>query len=50
MGLDPKRAQAFNYTALNDHFVKLEKVIKDNDIPWENIYNMDKKGIQLGGG
>jgi len=49
-GLDPKRAQAFNYTAVNDHFEKLEKVIKDNDIPWENIYNMDEKGIQLGGG
>jgi len=49
-GLDPKRAQAFNYTAVNDHFIKLEKVIKENNIPWENIYNMDEKGIQLGGG
>ena len=49
-GLDPKRAQAFNYTAVNDHFVKLKKVIKDNSIPWENIYNMDEEGIQLGGG
>lgn len=22
----------------------------DNEIPWENVYNMDEKGIQLGGG
>ncbi|KAH8994810.1 DDE superfamily endonuclease-domain-containing protein [Lactarius akahatsu] len=36
-GLDPKRAQCFNPTV-------------QNDIPWENIYNMDEKGIQLGGG
>ena len=49
-GLDPKCAWAFNYATVNDYFEKLTKVIKDNDIPWENIYNMDEKGIQLGGG
>ena len=49
-GLDPKRARAFNYATVNDYFEKLSKVIKDNDIPWENIYNMDEKGVQLGGG
>ena len=24
--------------------------MKEKDIPWENVYNMDEKGIQLGGG
>jgi len=24
--------------------------MKENKIPWENVYNMDEKGIQLGGG
>ncbi len=33
-----------------DYFEKLTKVLKDNNIPWENVYNMDEKGIQLGGG
>jgi hypothetical protein len=49
-GLDPKRAQAFNYPTVKDHFEKLTKVMKENNIPWENVYNMDEKGIQLGGG
>ncbi len=29
---------------------ELKKVIDTYEIPWENIYNMDEKGIQLGGG
>lgn len=49
-GLDPKRAQAFNFPVVNDHFKKLQKVLTENEIPWENVYNMDEKGIQLGGG
>jgi len=49
-GLDPKRAQAFNYAEVKVYFEKLMKVIQENNIPWENIYNMDEKGIQLGGG
>lgn len=48
--LDPKRAKAFNYPTVKKHF-DLFKATKDQyDIPWENIYNMDEKGIQLGGG
>jgi Tc5 transposase DNA-binding domain/helix-turn-helix, Psq domain len=49
-GLDPRRAQNFNPTVVKTHFQKLRKLIEENDIPWENIYNMDEKGIQLGGG
>jgi hypothetical protein len=49
-GLDPKRAQNFNPTVVSNHFTKLGKLIQEKDIPWENIYNMDEKGIQLGGG
>jgi len=49
-GLDPKWAQAFNFLVVNNHFKKLQKVLMENEIPWENVYNMDEKGIQLGGG
>jgi len=49
-GLDPKRAAAFNYTTVNNYFEALKKVIDKHNIPWENIYNMDEKGLQLGGG
>ena len=48
--LDPKCGQAFNPTVVSHHFDLLEKVIEDNEIPWENIYNMDEKGCQRGGG
>ncbi|KAJ3709500.1 hypothetical protein C8R42DRAFT_598555 [Lentinula raphanica] len=49
-GLDPKRAQAFNAATVNRYFEILDGLIRDNDIPWCNIYNMDEKGVQLGGG
>jgi hypothetical protein len=49
-GLDPKRARAFNYATIQDYFQKLKAVIDEKKIPWHNIYNMDEKGIQLGGG
>ncbi|KIJ47650.1 hypothetical protein M422DRAFT_136350, partial [Sphaerobolus stellatus SS14] len=49
-GLDPKRAAAFNTESVHDFFDKLEAVIKAHQIPCTNIYNMDEKGIQLGGG
>ncbi|KAF8150854.1 hypothetical protein B0H34DRAFT_665961, partial [Crassisporium funariophilum] len=49
-GLDPKCAAAFNYTTVNNYFEALKKVIDKHNIPWENIYNMDEKGLQLGGG
>ncbi|KAJ4466957.1 hypothetical protein C8R41DRAFT_724388, partial [Lentinula lateritia] len=41
---------AFNYTTVHHHFKLLSNYLKDNDIPWENVYNMDEKGVQLGGG
>ncbi|KAG6852443.1 hypothetical protein C0991_011921 [Blastosporella zonata] len=49
-GLDPKRARTFNFTTVNDHFKKLMEHMREYGIPWENMYNMDEKGIQMGGG
>jgi hypothetical protein len=49
-GLDPKRARAFNYATIQDYFQKLKAIIDEKKIPWHNIYNMDEKGIQFGGG
>ncbi|KIJ49824.1 hypothetical protein M422DRAFT_131433, partial [Sphaerobolus stellatus SS14] len=48
--LDPKRARAFNPNTISKFFDLYEKVICDYEIPPENIYNTDEKGIQLGGG
>lgn len=49
-GLDPKRAQAFNKPTARKHFDQLRQLIQKHDIPNENIYNMDEKGCQRGGG
>ena len=49
-GLDPKRAQCFNRTVVARHFRLLGDFLNLHDIPWDNVYNMDEKGIQLGGG
>ena len=49
-GLDPKCATMFNVTTVMHHFTLLSNFIQENSIPWSNIYNMDEKGIQLGGG
>lgn len=49
-GLDPKRAKAFNYPSVHAYFNTLKDFLKENNIPWENVYNMDEKGVQLGGG
>ena len=49
-GLDPKRAQNFNRTVVKRHFQLLGDFLDTHNIPWENVYNMDEKGIQLGGG
>ncbi|KAE9393252.1 hypothetical protein BT96DRAFT_829518, partial [Gymnopus androsaceus JB14] len=49
-GLDPKRAQAFNFPIVNAYFEELDQVLKKDNIPWECVYNMDEKGIQMGGG
>jgi hypothetical protein len=48
--LDPKRAKSFNYLIVKDYFEKLREITTQHDIPTENIYNMDEKGCQLGGG
>ena len=49
-GLDPKCAQAFNHPVVGRHFDLLLDIIGKYDIPVENIYNMDEKGCQHGGG
>ncbi|KAJ7132585.1 hypothetical protein C8R44DRAFT_589226, partial [Mycena epipterygia] len=43
-------ACAFNPTSMNDYFQKLTAIMEEKKIPWRNVYNMDEKGIQLGGG
>lgn len=49
--LDPKRAKNFNKTTISDFFNKLESLHTEyGAIPPEHIWNMDEKGIQLGGG
>ncbi|KIJ36261.1 hypothetical protein M422DRAFT_179711, partial [Sphaerobolus stellatus SS14] len=49
-GLDLKQAAAFNKEWVYDFFNKLEDIIEAYQILCCNAYNMDKKGIQLGGG
>ncbi|KAF8583755.1 hypothetical protein K439DRAFT_1347843 [Ramaria rubella] len=49
-GLDLKHAQVFNPTMVGDHFKQLVEMIQEFDVPLENVYNWDEKGIQLGGG
>lgn len=49
-GLDPKRGQAFNKPVVSHHCKLLDELIKKYDILPSNIYNMDEKGCQRGGG
>jgi hypothetical protein len=49
-GLDPKRAQAFNRPVVAHCLEQLDHLIKTYNIKHENIYNMDEKGCQRGGG
>jgi hypothetical protein len=49
-GLDPKRAKAFNRPVVNRYFDELTRLAESLGIPLENIYNMDEKGCQRGGG
>ncbi|QRV77303.1 DDE superfamily endonuclease [Ceratobasidium sp. AG-Ba] len=49
-GLDPKRAQAFNKLRVEQHFHLYHSIVTLEGIPPRNIYNMDEKGIQSGGG
>jgi hypothetical protein len=48
-GLDPKRAQAFNEAIVKKHFEELTKALYPGLNP-SNLYNMDEKGCQRGGG
>ncbi|EGO19041.1 hypothetical protein SERLADRAFT_411938 [Serpula lacrymans var. lacrymans S7.9] len=49
--LDPKRAKNFNWTVVADYFAQ-QKQLNDmyGGIPPEHDWNMDEKGIQMGGG
>ena len=46
--LESCRARCLNRALISEYFDILEQLITDYDIPPENIYNMDEKGIQLG--
>lgn len=50
--LDPKRAKNFNRATIDDYFDKLEQLEGEypGGIPAEHKWNMDEKGIQMGGG
>src|SRR5438309_12047509 len=48
--LDLKCCQSFTCTIIKHHFDPLKDILNKKEIPWENIYNMDKKGCQLGSG
>ena len=50
--LDPKRASNFNAAVISDYFDKLEALNArfSGGIPPQHIWNMDEKGIQMGGG
>jgi len=39
-----------NSATISRFYDMYEEVVKEFNIPKENVYNMDEKGIQLGGG
>ncbi|KAF8591605.1 hypothetical protein K439DRAFT_1260996, partial [Ramaria rubella] len=41
---------AFSKPIVTNHFQMLGEILTRYDIPPENIYNEDEKGLQLGGG
>jgi hypothetical protein len=47
-GLEKCRAQSLNRTVVNEFFELIRDLIETHNIPPENIYNMDEKGVQLG--
>ncbi|KAH7098606.1 hypothetical protein BKA62DRAFT_622375 [Auriculariales sp. MPI-PUGE-AT-0066] len=49
-GLDPKRAKNFTKEAVLTHFRNLAYITNKYNIPPENWYNSDEKGVQMGGG
>ena len=50
MGLDALHTCCFNPVVVSQHFELLVDLLNKFDIPPENMYNMDEKGIQLGRG
>ena len=49
-GLEKCRAGALNPATVVDFYEMLGDIMKEYNIPEENIYNMDEKGVQLGVG
>jgi hypothetical protein len=47
-GIPPKRAQSFNFTAVNGLFEIIDAVMKKYGIPWRLVLNTDEKGLQTG--
>lgn len=47
-GLEKCRAQSLNEAAVKEFYNVLGELLEQYNIPEENIYNMDEKGIQLG--
>lgn len=49
--MNPKRAKHFNKAIISDYFDKLEELHSryPGGIPAEHIWNMDEKGVQMGG-
>jgi len=48
IGLEKAHVKALNQFAVNEFFNMLTNIIEEYEITPKNIYNMDKKGIQLG--
>lgn len=49
-GLEKCRAQSLNEAAVSGFYDLLDELVTQYNVPAENIYNMDEKGIQLGMG
>ncbi|KAK0439268.1 uncharacterized protein EV420DRAFT_1241725, partial [Desarmillaria tabescens] len=46
--LESCHTECLNHPMMNHYYDKLETIMKEFDIPQENVYNMDEKGIQMG--
>jgi hypothetical protein len=47
-GLEACRSRALNRHVVQEFYNLLDETVKEFNIPAENIYNMDEKGIQMG--
>ncbi|THU99808.1 DDE-domain-containing protein, partial [Dendrothele bispora CBS 962.96] len=48
--LDDQRGRNFNFHTVHEYFKKLDNFMQENEIPWVHVWNMDEKGVQMGGG